>query len=184
MILDVTGSGMAPVNAGAVVLTVTAMNGTTSGSLAAYPTGITPPNTSNLSWGPGETVSNLVTVKVGGRGQVSFTNTAGSVNVVVDLGGYYAAPTTSTGAGRYFPIPPFRLLDTRESYPVGPGPSPPIRVAGTAVPAAAEAAVLNVTALDTTGAAHSHWPEARSAVRLRGPRASTPGACTGSRAQP
>jgi hypothetical protein len=150
MILDVTGSGMAPANAGAVVLTITAMGGTASGSLIAYPAGITPPNTSTLSWRPGEAVSNLATIKVGSGGRVSLANLAGSVDVVVDLNGYYAPPNGPTGAGRYFPVPPFRLLDSRETYPVGPGPSQPIKVAGTAVPPAAEAAVLNVTAVNPT----------------------------------
>ncbi len=150
MVLQVTGPGVAPVAAGAVVLTVTAMGSTAAGSLTAYRAGITPPNTSTLSWGQGETVSNLVTVKVGTGGQVALANTAGSVDVVVDLNGYYARPTGSTGAGHYFPVAPFRLLDTRESNPIGPGASAPIKVAETAVPPAAEAAVLNVTAVDTT----------------------------------
>jgi hypothetical protein len=150
MTLHVTGSDLAPLAAGAVVLNVTAMGATARGSLTVYPAGITRPNTTNLSWGPRDAVSNLVTVKVGSAGRVALWNKAGSVDVVTDLVGYYAPPLDSTGAGRYFSIPPFRLVDTRASSPIGPGLSEPVRVAGTAVPAGAVAVLLTVAALNTS----------------------------------
>ena len=148
--LPVTGSGLAPATAGAVVLVVTAVGGTSTSYLTVYPYGSGRPNTSNLNWTPGDMVPNLVTVRVGGGGQVNIFNAAGSVDVIADLVGYYAAPTDSTGAGNYVPLQPFRLLDTRESYPIGPGASAPVKVGGTAVPPAAEAVVLNVTARNPT----------------------------------
>jgi hypothetical protein len=154
MFVRVAGGGLAPAAAGAVVLNLTAMSGTFPGFLSIYPFGTGHEQTQSIGWRPGETVSNLVTVRVGDEGKVVFTNVSGSVDVVADLIGYYGQPTGSNGTGRYFPVPPFRLLDTRESKPVGPGASGPIKLAGTAVPPAARAALLNVTALDTTAASY------------------------------
>jgi hypothetical protein len=129
-----------------VVLVVTAVGGTSASYLTIYPYGSGRPITSNLNWAPGDIIPNLVTVRVGGTGQVNIFNAAGSVDVIADLAGYYGPPTDSTGSGNYVPLQPFRLLDTRESYPIGPSASVPIKVSGTAVPPAAEAVVLNVTA--------------------------------------
>jgi hypothetical protein len=66
--LQVTGLGGAtsvPATASAVVLNVTATNATAGSFLSVWPTGSPQPVSSNLNFAAGETIANLVTVKVG-----------------------------------------------------------------------------------------------------------------------
>ena len=50
---------------------------------------LTPPTASNLNFGPGQTVPNLVIVKVGTNGNVKIYNAVGSVHVIFDVAGWY-----------------------------------------------------------------------------------------------
>uniref|UniRef100_UPI003EBB3CD7 S53 family peptidase n=1 Tax=Actinacidiphila sp. bgisy145 TaxID=3413792 RepID=UPI003EBB3CD7 len=81
--------GGALAGAKAVVLNVTVVNGTKGGVLTVWPDGQTRPTSSNLNWSAGQTIANLVTVPVV-DGKVDFHASAGSVDVVADLFGYYA----------------------------------------------------------------------------------------------
>ncbi|WP_329361255.1 protease pro-enzyme activation domain-containing protein [Streptomyces sp. NBC_00669] len=76
-------------SAKAVVLNVTVVNGTKGGVLTVWPDGQAQPTSSNLNWSAGQTIANLVTVPVI-DGKVDFHASAGSVDVVADLFGYYA----------------------------------------------------------------------------------------------
>jgi hypothetical protein len=87
--LQVGGLGGVPTTATAVVLNVTVTNTTSGSYLSAYPTGASRPMASDLNWAPGETVPNLVVVKLGSAGTVDLYNLAGAANVVVDVEGYY-----------------------------------------------------------------------------------------------
>jgi hypothetical protein len=140
----------------AVVLNVTATDPTASSYVTVYPDGQPRPVVSNLNVTPGETVANLVTVPVGGDGMVDFYNNSGSVNLVADLEGYYAA----TGS-LFESVGPVRVLDTRNGTgvpeaPVGPGGTISLQVAGVdGVPASGvTAVVLNVTATDPTASSY------------------------------
>jgi len=107
----VSGSGSTQVTAtaAAVALNVTVTGPTISGHLTAYPDGTTPPNSSNLNFLTGETVPNLVIVKVGADGKVDLQNaSSGTVQLVADLEGCY-----STLGDAFAPIDPYRSLDTR-----------------------------------------------------------------------
>jgi hypothetical protein len=109
-----TGSTAQTATATAVALNVTVTDGTLGGHITAYPDGTTLPNSSNLNFGKGETVPNLVVVKVGADGKVDLANVgSGTVQFVVDLEGCYSA---SLG-GAFVPITPYRALDTR--YGIG-----------------------------------------------------------------
>ncbi len=89
--LTVTGRGGVPTTGvGGVVLNVTATGPTTGGYLTAYPVGAARPATSNLNFGPGQTIANLVIAKVGAYGQVSIYNASGSTQVIVDVAGWFA----------------------------------------------------------------------------------------------
>jgi hypothetical protein len=44
---------------------------------------------SDLNWVNGETVPNLVVVKLGSTGKIDLFNSVGSVNVVIDVVGWY-----------------------------------------------------------------------------------------------
>ncbi|MFE4398530.1 hypothetical protein ACFVXH_10665, partial [Kitasatospora sp. NPDC058184] len=89
---------------------VTVTDPQVDGWLTVYPHGAAVPNTSNLNWPAGRTVSNLVTVPVA-DGKVSFHNASGgTVHLVADLAGYYA----TEGKVSYRPAGPIRVLDTRQ----------------------------------------------------------------------
>jgi len=113
--VQVEGEGLVPsAGVGAVALNVTATDTTQYSYLAAYPTGISVPASSNLNWWPGDTVANRVIVPVGSSGQVSFYNFQGDADLVVDVVGYFTDGTnTPSSSSLYHPISPIRLLDTR-----------------------------------------------------------------------
>ncbi len=112
---QVSGSGGVPSSATAAVLDVAVTNTTSAGYLTVYPAGAVTPETSNLNWTKGETVANLVEVELPTSGQVSITmgGSAGSADVVVDLEGYSAPPTSSAPGETFSPMAPERLVDTR-----------------------------------------------------------------------
>ncbi len=87
--VQVQGVGGVPANATAVVLNVTVTGTTSGGYLTVWPTGGPQPTASDLNWAAGKTVPNLVIVKIGSSGQVSFFNSAGSTNVIADVVGWY-----------------------------------------------------------------------------------------------
>jgi len=86
--LTVTG---VPAGAHSAVLNVTVVNPTAPSYLTVWPTGTSRPLASDLNFVGGLTVANLVIVKLGGTGtdQVDIYNAYGSVDVVVDLMGWY-----------------------------------------------------------------------------------------------
>src|SRR5258706_14852627 len=86
---QVTGVAGVPGNATAVVMNVTVDNTTAASFLTVFPAGATRPTVSNLNWAAGNTIPNLVTVKIGDAGQVSIFNLKGSTNVIADVAGYY-----------------------------------------------------------------------------------------------
>lgn len=89
--LQVAGATGVPNNASAGVLNVTVTGSTAGGYLTVYPDGSAVPNASNINFGVGQTIANMVTVGIGGNGQVDFDNHFGTVNVVADLFGYFTA---------------------------------------------------------------------------------------------
>jgi len=168
--LVVAGGGLSPVpvDATAVVVNVTAVGPTDGSHVDVWPTGTSQPDVSNLNFVAGQTVPNLVKVKVGAGGQISLFNRNGSVDVLVDVVGYYRADPE---AARYTPIVPNRVVDTRAdpAYHVGPlsrlgDHSDPrsLTVTGgsTGVPIGASAIVANVTVVDPSAASHLDvWPD-------------------------
>jgi hypothetical protein len=90
-VTNVPGSSVPATGVAAVVLNVT-VTGPTSGSfLTVFPEGALP-LASNLNFDPGETVPNLVIVKVGADGNVRVYNKLGSVHVIFDVAGWYSGP--------------------------------------------------------------------------------------------
>lgn len=113
--VTVTGAATGvPANASAVVVNITAAGGTSASFLAAYPAGGTLPTVSNLNFGVNETVANRTTVGIGTNGQIDVYNHTGTVNVDVDVDGYYTGTAGAPGSA-FFPITPVRLTDTRSS---------------------------------------------------------------------
>ena len=99
-----------PSTATAVTLNVTALGATTPTTVTAYPANMSRRLTANLNLVPRRTVATQVTVGVAPGGTVRLYNSAGSVNLVADLAGYFR---TGTGAGYTAYLRPARLVDTR-----------------------------------------------------------------------
>jgi hypothetical protein len=80
-----------PSNATGVSMNVTALNGTEPSFLTLWPSDADArPNASNLNWLPGAPPTpNKVDVKLSANGKVSIFNRAGTVDVIVDIVGYY-----------------------------------------------------------------------------------------------
>jgi hypothetical protein len=174
-VVSVTVLGRASVpfsGVSAVVLNVTVTNPTNYGYLTAWPHGVPRPLASNLNFGPGQTVANRALVGVGQGGQVDLFNPGGSVDVVVDINGWFTDGSGSTGA-LFFGVVPTRILDTRNTgSPLQAGGVMEVPVAGRGgVPAmggadAPSAVVANVTVTNTSAASFlTVWP-AGSALPL------------------
>ncbi|HEX6475799.1 MAG TPA: hypothetical protein VF005_00885, partial [Acidimicrobiales bacterium] len=157
--VQVTGAGGVPTSGvSAVVLNVTATNPTKQSFLTVWPTGATRPTASNLNFVAGQTAPNRVQVPVGTGGQVDVYNPAGSVDVVVDVGGYFTDSSNASATGAQFtPTTPARITDTRpdSGFPnsgktLAPNTTLPVQVSGGVPSTGVTAAVVNVTATDTT----------------------------------
>ena len=137
------------------------------GFVTVWPTLQVRPAASNLNvTTAGQNIANLVTVQLGTGGKVSLFSQSGT-HLVADIAGYYEPVTTLTTAGRYTPLAPDRILDTRMSLgvpgtlAVPAGGKIDLVVAGRGgVPAAGvSAVVLNVTAAEATAAGYvTVWP--------------------------
>jgi hypothetical protein len=159
--VQVTGVGGIPTTGvTGVALNVTVTNPTGSGYLTVYPAGQSAPTSSNLNFGPGQTVANMVEVGLSQQGQVAVVTNATQADVIIDVEGYF---TTTTGAGLYAGLVPARICDTRAGQPqnqctgktLGPGGTLALQVAGLGgIPSGAEAAVVNVTATGTSAASY------------------------------
>ncbi len=159
------GPGGVPAGATAAVLNVTVTNPSAASFLTVWPTGGVLPLSSNLNFGVGETIPNLVVTGLNSAGQASIYNSQGAADVVVDVEGYVATPSAPPSAGRLTAVVPSRVLDTRNGgTAVGPGQRIDVQITGAGgVPSAASAAVLNVTATNPTAASYlTVWPAGSS----------------------
>jgi hypothetical protein len=166
--LTVAGLNSVPSSATAVVVNVEVTAPTASGYLTAFPEGTARPSVSNVNFVAGQTVPNLVTVKLGAGGGVNFYVSTGSVQVLVDLEGYFTALSDTTGS-RYFPVVNHRILYTATNVggyvtPIGPGQSIPVTVAGQGgVLADAVGVVMNTAVIGPTKAGYlTLYPDGQS----------------------
>ncbi len=134
-----------PDKVSAVVFNLTVTQPTKPGFITAYPNGTTRPNASNLNFGPGQTVPNLVTVPVGSDGKVALYNESdGTSQLIADVTGYYTDGKASV-PGSFQPVNPSRILDTRPSA-VGKKSSVSFQVGGVnGIPSKVAAVVFNLT---------------------------------------
>jgi hypothetical protein len=107
----VNRGGVPATGVGAVALNVTATNPTSNSYLTVWPTGKDQPLASNLNFGVGRTVPNMVIVPVGAGGQISIYNNTGTVDVIVDVLGWFPTGASYTG------LTPARQMDTRIPAP-------------------------------------------------------------------
>ncbi len=150
--LPVRGVGGVPTAAQAVALQVTVVTPTATGALTVWPSGVPRPAPASMNFSAKSTTVSLVYAKIGADGKVGVYNSAGSSHVVVDVVGWFS----TTARGRFTPLQPGRLLDTRPDTvdPLGPASATSIVVRGKGgVPSSGVSAVLlNVTAKAPTAA--------------------------------
>ncbi len=153
-----------PIDAVAVVLNVTADNAGGAGYVTVYPGGASVPEASNLNpTGPGFSGANLATVGLGADGTVEIFSSV-ATDVLVDIAGYYR-PSGAAAAGRLVPTGPTRSYDTRTAGGrLRAGEFRPITLS--AVPPGAAAAIVNVTAVNTSAA--GFWSVVGPGSRLDG----------------
>jgi hypothetical protein len=147
--LHVAGIGGTPATgAQAVTLNVTVDQPETGGFVTVYPCGENVPRASNLNYAAGQTIANLVTVKVGQDGNVCIY-TSGSAHLIADLAAWYQ-PSLPAG---FKGLTPSRVLDSRNAVGIsgitllGAGSITTLAIAGHGgVPTSgAEAVTLNIT---------------------------------------
>jgi Bacterial Ig-like domain (group 3) len=152
--LSVLGVGAVPATGvSAVLLNVTSAQGTEGGFVTVFADGPTRPTASNLNYGKGQTIANLVVAQVNpSTGKVDFYNgSTGTTNLIADVEGYFlTGPPTASGA--FGSVPSFRALDTRKSSPVAALGVVQLTVAGVdGIPATGVSAVVfNLTATQGT----------------------------------
>ena len=156
MSIAVLGRGGIPASGvAAVALNVTATNPTAPSFVTVWPSGVERPTASNLNVVAGQTVPNMVIAKVGQDGRISVYNNTGSVDIVVDVLGWFA-----TGSS-YNALTPARVLDTRTTSPLVGGIAADVTIAGAGgVPASGVGGVaLNVTVTNPAGSSFlTVWP--------------------------
>ncbi len=169
--VQITGQGGIPTTGvTAVALNLTATDTTAWSFLTVWPSG-SEPTASNSNWTTsGQTVANRVIVPVSSNGTINVANFAGTVDVIIDVNGYFSS--NSNGA-TFTGTLPARICDTRSNsgYPyagqtLGAGSVLKVQVAGRGgVPSmnqagAPVAAVLNITAANTTQYSFfTVWPD-------------------------
>ena len=124
--------GVVPASATAVMLNVTATRSLGNGYLQVFPTGragVDTSSTLNLDFA-GQTIPNAAFAPLGDGGKVSVYTTF-PTDVLIDVFGYFVPAASATG-GRFMPLTPTRILDTRVNLgwtsptpaPIPPAPTP------------------------------------------------------------
>lgn len=162
--LDATGqAGVPEAGVSAVVVNVTAVGASRPMHVTIWPGDAPVPPTSSLNLTTGQTAANLVTTAVGPDGTIQLTNNTGTVDLVVDIVGWF--DDGAVPGDRFNSIVPTRLLDTRDGTGgvfgrVPAGLEVAFGVGGTSdIPPDATAAMVNLTADGATHESHiTAWP--------------------------
>jgi Cysteine-rich secretory protein family len=142
--IQITGQGGVPASAKALLANVTVTGPAGPGFLTMWNCS-TQPEVSTLNFSTNETVANAATIPLDASGRLcAFSNV--SADLLIDVGGYYA---TAAG-GRYMPVAPARLMDSRQGLGtparLAAGQVVELPVLGIAnIPTDASAVALNVT---------------------------------------
>jgi len=134
----------------AAAVTVTSTNVAADGFVAAYPTGTPVPSTSTLNPRARSDLANSAIVVVGDDGSIDVRSTLRidtAIDLIVDVTGVFV-PDNSSRAGRFVPVAPTRISDSRTpgapATGVAPGTSITLPLPA-GVSADATAVAINVT---------------------------------------
>jgi hypothetical protein len=159
--LQIVGQPGIPGNVQAVVLNMTVVNSTNTGSfVTVWPSGETQPNISNINIIANVARPNLVVARVGGNGRISIVNDSGDTDILADIVGYFEP---SGSGGSITGTNPSRIVDTRQSSKFAAGETRQITIQGLpGNPGGTKTAILKVTAVDPTadGGFLTVWPSA------------------------
>jgi hypothetical protein len=94
LVVQVSGVGSVPATSAttppqSVIVNVTETGPTGASFLTIYPDGTSLPTASDVNFAAGATVPNLVVVKLGPTGAIDITNASGTVDVIVDVVGWF-----------------------------------------------------------------------------------------------
>jgi hypothetical protein len=105
--------------AAAVVLNLTGTQGTSSTNLTVYPTTSgscgAPPRSSNLNIYANTALGNRVIVPVDASGNICVSNAEGTIDIVIDVNGWFGTGNEATAGALFYPVAPVRICDTRTS---------------------------------------------------------------------
>jgi len=124
-------AGVPTTGARAVMISLTAIGASTAAYLKVWPAGGSVPGAAVLRTVTAASQSTGVVVDIGTGGQISLSNSGGTVDVVAAVEGYFTTGTATTGSGGYVPVAGARVVNT---------------TSGVGVPKAAVAAGKSVTA--------------------------------------
>jgi len=134
-----------PVGARAAAISIVATDVRGPGFVTVWPSGSPRPTASNLNYVNGGVVANSALVRLGGGGTIDVY-THGPAQIVVDVTGVFVDATGPSASGRYVPVGPSRLLDTRTTRQRG---SSELRIPlPSGVPLDATALAVSITAVD------------------------------------
>ncbi len=136
--------------ASAVALSLVSVGSQVPGVVTVFPSGVGRPTASNLNYTAGQIRANAAVVQVAAGASFDVFTVSG--DLVVDVTGYFS-PTATATAGRFVPVAPDRLYDSRNILPAPHGRGTVVTVPLPAgVPADATAVALNVTITESLGA--------------------------------
>jgi hypothetical protein len=167
--VTIAGKGGVPSSGvGSVVATISAISPTASGGIVGYVG--TRPHTTNLQFTKGHPATDTAVLPLA-SGRVTLFNTAssGSVQIVVDVSGYYTSGTASgTDPGIFHSVRPARVVNTVTGGSFGnrhgalpAGHSTTANLAHAGVPSSAGAVAVTITALHVArpGSIIAHRPD-------------------------
>ena len=153
-----------PANASAYSLNFTVVPRGALAYLSVWAAGQPQPVVSTLNSLDGSTIANAAIVPAGAAGAIdAYAND--DTDLIVDINGYFAPPAINSL--QFYPLPPCRVLDTRNPTATFGGPSItggtsrsfPIPSSSCAVPATAAAYAFNVTVVPQGALAYlTAWP--------------------------
>ena len=155
--LAIAGHGNVPANASAVAINLTETDAAAPSYLAVFPYADGNAGVSNLNFVAGQTRAARAIVRLDSSGSIGIYNSEGTVQVIVDISGWFTDASDPTVVGGHFvPLTPVRILDTRvpglgHYGALGPAYRFDLQVGGAAgVPVGAAAVVMNLTLTDSS----------------------------------
>ena len=146
--VQATGRCDLPAGATSVAISLTAAGATRDGYLTVWPHGRARPDTSMLNVARGDTRANSGLVRLGDTGAIDVFDNAGG-HLIVDVTGAFVT-TGASRDGRFEPVEPERLLDTRDQRPLHAGETVTIPLPA-GVPHDATAVAVNLTTTASPG---------------------------------